>query len=238
MSGAEQTTVIAGLDGRHEASCPDWFAAQHPDAEPVTFTQAIRDLPRATTTDVVYRNPYSGEWTATDQHVALVEPSRLVSEAEDGEPERDPLFHVPTDSYAVLNPTDVFGPVTDLLAETEIDGHLLGDILFGEIRQYRGGGEVHMDLMFDGLQADLPDRNDPITMGVTPATTSSAGTRCTSRGSRGIRPVRTRFAPSPSVKPSGTSATSTTCVTGGRRASSSWTCWPRTCWTVSPPPKT
>jgi hypothetical protein len=167
MSGAEQTTVFAGLDGRREASLPDWFAAQHPDAEPVTFTQAIRDLPRATTTDVVYRNPYSGEWTATDQHVALVEPSRLVSEAEDGEPERDPLFHVPTDSYAVLNPTDVFGPVTDLLAETEIDGHLLGDILFGEIRQYRGGGEVHMDLMFDGLQADLPDRNDPITMGVT-----------------------------------------------------------------------
>jgi len=167
MSGAEQTTVIAGLDGRREASLPDWFAAQHPDAEPVTFTQAIRELPRATTTEVAYRNPYSGEWSQTDQHVALVEPSRLVSEAEDGAPERDPLFHVPTDSYAVLNPTDVFGPVTELLAETEIDGHLLGEVLFGEIRQYRGGGEVHMDLMFDGLEADLPDRNDPITMGVT-----------------------------------------------------------------------
>jgi hypothetical protein len=133
----------------------------------VTFTQAIRELPRATTTEVAYRNPYSGEWTETDQHVALVEPSRLVSEAEDGVPERDPLFHVPTDSYAVLNPTDVFGPVTDLLAETEIDGHALDEVLFGEIRQYRGGGEVHMDLMFDGLEADLPDRNDPITMGVT-----------------------------------------------------------------------
>jgi hypothetical protein len=167
MSGAEQTTVIAGLDGRHEASLPSWFAAQHPEAEPVTFTRAIRELSRATTTDVAYRNPYSGEWSETNEHVALVEPSRLVAEAEDGEPERDPLFDVPTDSYAVLNPTDVFGPATDLLAETEIDGHLLGDILFGEIRQYRGGGEVHMDLMFDGLQAELPDRNDPITMGVT-----------------------------------------------------------------------
>jgi hypothetical protein len=166
MSGAEQTTVIAGLDGRREASLPDWFAAQHPDAEPVTFMKAIRELPRATTTEVAYKNPYSGEWTETDQHVALVEPSRLVSEAE-GEPERDPLFHVPTDSYAVLNPTDVFGPVTDLLAETEIDGQALGEVLFGEIRQYRDGGEVHIDLMFDGLQAELPDRNDPIMMGVT-----------------------------------------------------------------------
>jgi hypothetical protein len=133
MSGAEQTTVIAGLDGRHEASLPDWFAAQHPDAESVMFTQAIHELPRATTTAVAYRNPYSGGWSQTDQHVALVEPSRLVSEAEDnGDPERDPLFHVPTDSYAVPNPTDVFGPVTDLLAETEIDGHALGEVLFGE----------------------------------------------------------------------------------------------------------
>jgi hypothetical protein len=171
MSGADQTTVIAGLDGRREASLPDWFAAQHPDAEPVTFTRAIRELPRATTTAVAYRNPYSGEWSQTDQHVALVEPSRLVAEAEadgdDGGPDESPLFHVPTDSYAVLNPTDVFGPVTELLAETEIDGRALGEVLFGEIRQYRGGGEVHMDLMFDGLQADLPDRNDPITMGVT-----------------------------------------------------------------------
>jgi hypothetical protein len=45
MSGAEQTTVIAALDGRCEASLPDWFAAQHPDAEPVTFTGAVRDRP-------------------------------------------------------------------------------------------------------------------------------------------------------------------------------------------------
>jgi hypothetical protein len=61
MSGAEQTTVIAGLDGRHEASLPGWFAAQHPEAEPVTFTRAIRELPRAMTTEVAYKNPYSGE---------------------------------------------------------------------------------------------------------------------------------------------------------------------------------
>jgi hypothetical protein len=37
--------VIAALDGRCEASLPDWFAAQHPDAEPVTFTGAVRDRP-------------------------------------------------------------------------------------------------------------------------------------------------------------------------------------------------
>jgi hypothetical protein len=39
--------------------------------------------------------------------------------------------------------------------------------MFGEIRQYRTGGEVHMDVMFDGLEVTLPGRSDPITMGVT-----------------------------------------------------------------------
>jgi len=133
--------------------------------EPVTFTRAIRELPGATPTAVAYRNPYSGEWSETDQHVALVEPSGLVSEVEGGTPERDPLFHVQTDSYAVLNPTEAFGPVTDLLAETETVGRPSGEVLFGESRQHRGGGEVHVDLLFDGLSADLPDRNDLITAG-------------------------------------------------------------------------
>jgi len=43
-------------------------------------------------------------------------------------------------------------------------------VMFGEIRRYRGGGEVHMDIMFDGLEVRLPGRSDPITMGVTAVT--------------------------------------------------------------------
>lgn len=38
--------------------------------------------------------------------------------------------------------------------------------MFGEIRQYRGGGEVHRDAMFDGLSVEFPARRDPITMGL------------------------------------------------------------------------
>ena len=58
-------------------------------------------------------------------------------------------------------------PLEEVLREETIDGTPLGDVMFGEIRQYRGGGEVHMDIMFDGLSVTLPGRNDPITMGVT-----------------------------------------------------------------------
>ena len=49
-----------------------------------------------------------------------------------------------------------------------IHGRPLGEVVFGEIRQYRSGGEVHMDLLFDGLEVTLPDReNEPITMRLT-----------------------------------------------------------------------
>jgi hypothetical protein len=80
---------------------------------------------------------------------------------------QDALFHIPTQSYAVINPTDVYEPLEGVLRDTTIDGQTLGDVMFGEIRQYRGGGEVHMDVMFDGLSVNLPDRRDPITMGLT-----------------------------------------------------------------------
>jgi len=39
--------------------------------------------------------------------------------------------------------------------------------MFDEIRRYRGGGEVHLDITFDGFEVHLPGRSAPITMGVT-----------------------------------------------------------------------
>jgi hypothetical protein len=74
---------------------------------------------------------------------------------------------VPSDAYSVINPTDAYVPLENVLRESTIDGRSLGEVAVGEIRQYRGGGEVHMDVMFDGLTIDLPERRDPITMGVT-----------------------------------------------------------------------
>ncbi|GGN23565.1 transcription initiation factor IIB family protein [Halarchaeum nitratireducens] len=77
----------------------------------------------------------------------------------------DPLFHVPTDSYAIINPHDVYTPLEAVVAEKTIDGRPLGDAIFGAIRQYRGGGEVHMDVLFDGLSVTLPGREEPIAVG-------------------------------------------------------------------------
>ncbi|WP_193310447.1 hypothetical protein [Halorubrum halophilum] len=166
MKDPEEATIFAGLDGRTDTELPDWYAEQHGGPEPISFSEAIRNLPQAVDTAVAYRNPYTEEWVETERFNALVEPSRLQAEA-DGDTGVESLFHIPTDSYSIINPVDVYGPLEEVLREETIDGMPLGDVMFGEIRHYRGGGEVHMDIMFDGLEVRLPRRSDPITMGVT-----------------------------------------------------------------------
>ena len=159
-------TVFAGVDGRTDAQLPDWYATKTGVDDPVSFAEAIRDLPRAVETTVAYQNPYTDEWVETERFNAVVEPSRLHDHALGGT-KTDPLFHVPSDSYTILNPVDVYGPLEEVLREEAVDETPLGDVMFGEVRQYRAGGEVHMDVMFDGLDVRLPGRSDPITMGVT-----------------------------------------------------------------------
>jgi hypothetical protein len=166
MKDPETATVFAGLDGRTDTELPDWYAEQHGGPEPISFSAAIRELPQAVDTAVAYRNPYTDEWVETERFNAIVEPSRLQAETNGGT-EAESLFHIPTDSYSIINPVDVYSPLEEVLREETIDGTPLGDVMFGEIRRYRGGGEVHMDIMFDGLEVRLPGRSDPITMGVT-----------------------------------------------------------------------
>ncbi|MFD1600696.1 hypothetical protein ACFSBX_17295 [Halobellus rarus] len=166
MKDPETATVFAGLDGRTDTELPEWYAEQYGGPEPISFSEAIRNLPQAVDTAVAYRNPYTDEWVETERFNAIVEPSRLQAEA-DGDTEAESLFHIPTDSYSIINPVDVYGPLEEVLREETIDGTPLGEVMFGEIRRYRGGGEVHMDIMFDALEVRLPGRSDPITMGVT-----------------------------------------------------------------------
>jgi len=167
MKDPESRTFFAGVDGRTDTELPEWYRQRHESDDLVSFAEAIRDLPQAVETTVAYQNPYTDEWVETERFNALVEPSRAQEQAREGDAQTDPLFHIPTDSYAIINPVDVYGPLEEVLREETIDGMPLGDVMFGEIRRYRGGGEVHMDIMFDGLEVRLPGRSDPITMGVT-----------------------------------------------------------------------
>ena len=167
MRDPESRTIFAGVDRRTDTELPEWYRQRHGGDNAVTFAEAIRDLPQAVETTVAYQNPYTDEWVETERFNALVEPSRAREQAREEDAEMDSLFHIPTDSYSIINPVDVYGPLEEVLREETIDETPLGDVMFGEIRRYRGDGEVHMDIMFDGLEVRLPGRSDPITMGVT-----------------------------------------------------------------------
>ncbi|WP_435102405.1 hypothetical protein [Halarchaeum sp. P4] len=163
MSRPETVQVFAGIDDRAAAVLPEWYATRVGDDEVVSFAEAVRSLPRAVASDVAYRNPYTGAWEPTERFTALVDPERVAARAR-GE-DVDALFHVPTAHYSIITPLDVYGPLETAVAEETVDGRALGDVVFGEIRQYRGGGEVHMDVLFDGLSVTLPGRDDPIAVG-------------------------------------------------------------------------
>ncbi|MDF9748191.1 hypothetical protein [Natrinema salsiterrestre] len=167
MKDPESSTVFAGVDGRTDTELPEWYRQKKTVDDPESFVEAVRDLPQAVETTVAYQNPYTDEWVETERFNAVVEPTRARDQAGADEPDADPLFHVPTNSYSIINPVDVYGPLEEVLREETIDETPLGDVMFGEIRRYRGGGEVHMDVMFDGLEVRLPGRSEPITMGVT-----------------------------------------------------------------------
>jgi len=167
MKDPEARTIFAGVFGRTNTELPEWYRERHRGDDHVSFAEAIRALPQAAETTVAYRNPYTDEWVETERFNALVEPSRAREQARDDDAETDPLFHIPTDSYAIIDPVDVYGPLEEVLREETIDGKPLGDVMFEEIRRYRGGGEVHMDIMFDGLEVRLSGQSAPITMGVT-----------------------------------------------------------------------
>ena len=132
MKDPETATVFAGLDGRTDTELPSWYAGRKGGIRPISFSKAVRDLPQAVDTKVAYRNPYTDEWVETDRFNAIVEPSRLQAEA-DGNEETNSLFHIPTDSYSIINPVDVYGPLEEVLREETIDGTPLGEVMFGEM---------------------------------------------------------------------------------------------------------
>lgn len=132
----------------------------------------IDRLPRATTADVAWRHPVTGDWMETDKHNAVIEPSRAESIAygedeaanEADFPGDNALFYVPTDDYEIINPSQFLRPLAEVLQEED-----LGDKCFGEFRLHRDGGRVSADVFFDGKHVEAPNLSDdrkPIVVGM------------------------------------------------------------------------
>lgn len=148
---------------RTDSQLPPWYVRTH--SEPVLFARAIRELPQAVEAEVAYRNCYSDKWGG-DRPVQRLRRAGTAVRGADG---RDRIGSaVPRADGLVLHhqPGRLLRPIKDVLRAEELDGVPLADVVFGEIRQYRGG-RVHLDVLFDVLSVDLPGRDEPLTMVVT-----------------------------------------------------------------------
>jgi hypothetical protein len=103
----------------------------------------------------------------TDRFQSVYSPDKLrswLSADDDTDEVDDALWHVPTKTYSIVNPLTAYEPLEEAIRD---EGY--GDDIFGEIRQYKGGGEVHMDVLFDAFQIDYSnddDGRDPIVLGI------------------------------------------------------------------------
>jgi hypothetical protein len=193
-----ETTTFAGLTSHNNAEMGDsaaGIAGIDPDDPPQTsLATAIRDLEQAEAGELAWKVPENiaqkvdvsalndllpegaeatrassdTVYVETDRFQSVYSPDKLrswfQSDDDDTEQVDDALWHVPTKTYSIVNPLTAYEPLEEAIRD---EGY--GDDIFGEIRQYKEGGEVHMDVLFDAFQIDYSnddDGRDPIVLGV------------------------------------------------------------------------
>lgn len=131
------------------------------------------ELRETTPEGVEIKETVDGElFVTTDRFQSIVSPDKLRAWAkgdfrdDDTNEFHDPLWHNPTRNYSIVNPLTAYEPLEEAIREEE-----LGDHVFGEIREYKSGGEVHMDILFDAFEIDYNESDDdndrdPIVLGI------------------------------------------------------------------------
>lgn len=188
MYDEDERLYFAGTTAMDQPRIPEWFGASR-DIDPETtrpFGEAFRSLHTAQTTDVAWKVPTSvldddtsvadmserapegvrffetwdGEvYATTTSHNAVFSPE-LLQQVADGE-QTDPLYNIPTDSYALVNPYDFYRPLEDALEAAEEGGNV-----FGEFRIQDRGAEVHGDIWFDTREVGLPHGEGKFKFGI------------------------------------------------------------------------
>ena len=128
-----------------------------------TLRDVIRALPKATATPVFYWDEERGDYVEIERNAAVVNPAWLGDGLEDS-PQESAAWNVPTRSYDVVTPTEAFGPLLatarQKLNEREDAGKYEAPDVFGMAREYKNGGEVHIDVFFPSYSVAMPDGSD------------------------------------------------------------------------------
>lgn len=185
MNANDNTTIFGGLDRNDNRSgrVPDWYRAMTDTrgVDAPNLRDALLGLELATKVPLAYVDEVDlpsdvSEFVAavtqaaqsastvddvleavgiieSEKYRALVNPRWLGKQNRDAADKGDALWQPPTHQYVPVNPIDAYGP---LLAVTRAKGH--GDAqVFGEIREWNFGGEVHMDIFFDDIRTRIPN---------------------------------------------------------------------------------
>ena len=162
-----ETSLATALRGLERAE-PTTNAWQVPEqvARRLDVDTINDDAPDGVT---AYETTEGDVFIATERFQSVVSPDKMTEwiqgefRDEDSNQWRDPLWHVPTTDYTIVNPMDFYEPLEQALRDED-----LGDSVFGEVRTYKGGGEVHMELLFDAFSIDLGDDTEggPILLGI------------------------------------------------------------------------
>lgn len=168
MTETHYATVFGGIDDHTddtEREVPSWYrqitgARQGASVEFPTFHGALSTLRErfgCETRPVAYDDEHRDAWVSDGRFRALVNPAWL---GDADAPQDNALWHVVTDSYNPTDHMDAFGPLVAVARQNDLTAP------FGKVRTYRNGGEVQIDILFDGLRAGVPDADyDPILLG-------------------------------------------------------------------------
>lgn len=190
------TTEFAGLTNHNQTEMSDsaaTIAGMDADDLPTTsLATTIRSLEKANTENVAWKAPEEiaknidvvdvnsqtpegieihrvnnqTVFVETDRFQSIYSPDKLRSwvSADDSEDMNDALWHIPSKTYSIVNPLTAYEPLEEAIRD---EGY--GDNIFGEVREYKGGGEVHLDILFDNYTIDYNDDengNEPIILGI------------------------------------------------------------------------
>lgn len=193
-----ETTQFAGLTRHNQQDMSDRAATiggiDADDPPETSLASAIRGLEQAEAGDLAWKVPEGvaqkmdvGEinsvlpegneatrassrdvFVETDRFQSIYSPDKLrswLSADDDTDEVDDALWHVPTKRYSIVNPLTAYEPLEEAIRDEDLGNHV-----FGEIRSYKGGGEIHMDVLFDNYSIDYSgdgdDGNDAIVLGI------------------------------------------------------------------------
>lgn len=141
----------SGVDVQHADTLQD--VVQHLDAEydiegrPVQYVEGGGEQAYAVTAPDTQAQ---GETQGTG-YQALVNPAWEGADNADSRPQNTPVWHIATDEYSPVSPMDKYGPALAALRGNGSDT----EQVFGEVRLYRNGGEMHLDMWLPGIEVEL-----------------------------------------------------------------------------------